>query len=82
MTIKRYELYYTSDKVDRKSNIGVHLHDGGRASSIKTIKGYMRRIKKEFAADNPRDFFYTDQEYDRPLDVQNRIYLDPDRIHF
>jgi hypothetical protein len=40
----------------------------------------MSRIKKEFAADNPRDFFYTDQEYERPLDVQNRVYLDPDRI--
>jgi len=74
--MKRYELYYTSDRRDPLSNIGEYLHDGGwTASSVKTIRQYMSRIKREKADENPRDFFYTDQEHDRPLAPENRVYL-------
>lgn len=73
--MKRYTLYYTSDKRVPRSNIGDYLHSYGHASSIKTIKQYVSQVKREFSADNPRDFFYTDQEHDFPLAPVNRIYL-------
>lgn len=73
--MKRYTLYYTSDKSDKKSNIGEHIHSYGNASSLKTIRSYVNRVKKEYAADNPRDFFYTDQNHDLPLAEENRVYL-------
>ena len=73
--MKRYALYYTSDRRAPRSNIGDYLHFGGYASSVKTIKQYVSRVKKEFAAENPRDFFYTDWEYYVPLAPENRVYL-------
>ena len=53
--MKRYSLYFTSDKRDSKQ--------------------YANRVKNDFAADNPRDFFYTDQAHDFPLAQENRVYL-------
>jgi len=73
--MKRYTLYYTSDKRDQKSNIGEYLHSYGNASSVRTIKQYVNRVKREYANNNPRDFFYTDQNYDFPLAEENRVYL-------
>lgn len=74
--MKRYTLYYTSDKRDRLSNIGEYLHEYGKASSLKTIKQYANRVKADQADYNPRDFFYTDQEHEFPLAEENRVYLD------
>lgn len=73
--MKRYALYYTSDRRDPLSNIGAHLHGGWSARSLKTIRHYMSQIKREKAADNPRDFFYTKAEHDYPLRPENRVYL-------
>jgi hypothetical protein len=73
--MKRYTLYFTSDKRDQKSNIGEYLHSYGNANSLKTIKQYVNRVKREYANDNPRDFFYTDQNNDFPLTEENRVYL-------
>ena len=73
--MKRYTLYYISDRRDPLSNIGEYLHSWGNANNIKTIKGYVNKVKKQLAQDNPRDFFYTDQERDIPLVEENRVYL-------
>ncbi len=73
--MKRYALYYTSDKRNPRSNIGEYLHGGWSASSLSTIRNYMFQIKRDKAGDNPRDFFYTDQEFDVPLAPENRVYL-------
>jgi len=73
--MKRYALYYTSDRLDPRSNIGEHLHGGWSAKSLNTIRQYISQIKRDKADENPREFFYTDQEHDRPLAPENRVYL-------
>lgn len=73
--MKRYALYYTSDRLDPLSNIGEHLHGGWSARSLTTIRQYMSQIKRDKADENPREFFYTDQEHDCPLAPENRVYL-------
>ena len=49
---KRYSVEYESDKIICKSNI----HTYGRANSLKTAKGYISKIKKNYADENPRNF--------------------------
>jgi hypothetical protein len=73
--MKRYALYYTSDRRDPRSNIGEYLHGGWRARSLRIIYQYMAQIKRDKADENPRDFFFTDQENACPLAPENRVYL-------
>jgi len=75
ITMKQYALFYTSDRRDPCSNIGEYLHGGWKASSLRTIRNYISQIKRDKASENPRDFFYTDQEHDYPLAPENRVYL-------
>lgn len=49
---KRYFVEYESDRIICRSNV----HEYGRANSLKTAKGYISRIKKNYADENPRNF--------------------------
>ena len=49
--MKRYFVEFESDRIICRSN----NHEYGRANSLKTAKGYISRIKKAFAEDNPRN---------------------------
>jgi hypothetical protein len=69
--VKRYALHYKSDR----TVCGSCDHDGGRASELRTILGYARKIKRELAAEDPRGFYVTDQHADDPM--ATRLYLDP-----
>jgi hypothetical protein len=74
--MKRYTLYYFSDLADNLSNLDPkRLREYGKANSVKTIKGYVARVKRERAEENPHDFFYTDSTLQWPLAMENRIYL-------
>jgi len=73
--MKQYAIYYTSDRRDPRSNIGEYLHGGWRAKSLTTIRQYVSQIKRDKVGENPREFFYTDQEHDYPLALENRVYL-------
>lgn len=53
---KRFSVFFDSDRINHFSNIGEHNHYYMDASSIKTAKGYISKIKKTFAEDNPRNF--------------------------
>ena len=48
---KRYAVYYESDKFNRMSNIGKY-----NASTMRTAKGYINKIKNNHADENPRNF--------------------------
>ena len=71
---KRYFLEYKSDKItcgtyDHEiGDYNKHLHDGGRGNSMKTMKGYIKRIRKEQAEYNPHDFRVYDVDADVPYD--------------
>lgn len=60
--MKRYFVMFRSDRFNKnmwdieRRDYGSYDHDYGSASSIKTCKGYISRIKKLYAAENPRDF--------------------------
>lgn len=60
--MKRYFVEFTSDRVVCQSN--THLY--GFANTVKTAKGYIRKIKKEYAADNLRSFKVYDTQGDAP----------------
>lgn len=55
--MKQYSVYYTSDRTICNSN----EHFYGYASSFKTAKSYIGRIKRTEAEHNPRDFKIFDQ---------------------
>ena len=51
--MKQFFMQYESDRIVCGSN----KHEWGcRASSLATAKGYIRRCRKEKAAENPRNF--------------------------
>ena len=60
--MKRYFVMFKSDRFEKnmwdieRQEYGSYDHDYGSASSIKTCKGYISRIKKLYATENPRDF--------------------------
>lgn len=55
--MKRYTLQYESDKRNPSSNVGEYEHFyGADASTIKTAKQYIRRVRKTEAQHNPRNF--------------------------
>lgn len=56
---KRYFLEYESDKVICGSNIH---NDGWRANAIKTLKSAIKKIRKEEAENNPRNFVIYDSD--------------------
>jgi len=49
---KQFYVRYESDKISCGSND----HTYGNASTIKTAKGYISKIKKELADEHPRNF--------------------------
>lgn len=63
--MKQYSMQYTSDKINRFSNIDPHDHFWGYASTIKGAKQYISRCKKAEAQYNPRNF----RIYDHYADV-------------
>ncbi len=63
--MKRYSLHYESDEHNPFSNIGEYEHIYGNASTIKTAKQYISRVRKTEARHNPRNF----RIYDHLADV-------------
>ena len=63
--MKRYSLHYESDERNPFSNIGEYEHIYGNASTIKTAKQYISRVRKTEARHNPRNF----RIYDHFADV-------------
>lgn len=63
--MKRYSLHYESDERNPFSNIGEYEHIYGNASTIKTAKQYISRVRKTEARHNPRNF----RIYDHWVDV-------------
>ena len=63
--MKRYSLHYESDEHNPFSNIGEYEHIYGNASTIKTAKQYIIRVRKTEARHNPRNF----RIYDHFADV-------------
>lgn len=55
----RYFLEYESDKVICGSNIH---NDGYRANAIKTLKSAIKKVRKEEAEHNPRNFKIYDSD--------------------
>lgn len=60
---KQYFVEYESDRYDsraydrEKGDYGSYNHYyGSHASTIKTAKTYINKIRKEYAAENPRNF--------------------------
>ena len=53
---KRYFLEYESDR----RICGEYTREGGRANSIKALKAAIKRIRKEDAENNPRNFVIFD----------------------
>ena len=60
---KQYFIEYESDKFDwlaydrEKGERGSYTHYyGSHASTIKTAKSYIRKIRRELAEENPRNF--------------------------
>ena len=71
-TMKRYSMQYESDEVVCRSND--HLY--GMASTIKTAKSYISRVRREKAQYNPRNFRIFDhfQEVDPSTDYVPCVY--------
>lgn len=71
---KRYFLEYKSDKLcpgtwdPELGDYNRHLHDGGRGNSMKTMKSYINRIRREEAEYKPHDFRVYDADADVPDD--------------
>lgn len=65
--MKRYSLEFESDKINNFSSREDfrYSHFYGFASTIKTAKSYISRVKKTYAEDNPRNF----RIYDHYADV-------------
>ena len=63
--MKRCSLHYESDEHNPFSNIGEYEHIYGNASTIKTAKQYISRVRKTEARHNPRNF----RIYDHFADV-------------
>lgn len=65
--MKQYSVYYESNEMVCRSND----HFYGYASSIKTARSYIGRIKKNYSKYNPRNFRIYDQwadvEDDEPI---------------
>lgn len=67
---KRYFLEYRSDKrCPGTWNADIndydhYLHDGGRGNTMRTMKCYINRIRKDLAEYNPRDFRIYDVDTD------------------
>lgn len=68
--MKRFFLEYISDEGHGTGGCYNHLtgeydaklHDGYRANSMRTMKSYISKIKREKAEYNPRDFRIYDYE--------------------
>lgn len=50
--MKQYYLQYESDRVICGSND----HEWGRASTVKTARGYISKVRKTLHSENPRNF--------------------------
>lgn len=83
---KRYFVTFVSDKYDRNAYnpetgvYGTYEHDKGyRSNSLKTAKGYISRIKKEYAEDNPREFrvYDVDADIDPKTNFVPVVYFEP-----
>lgn len=59
---KQFAVYFHSDVFDKKQwnpetqQYGSYEHFYGNASTLKTAKGYISRIRRELAKENPHDF--------------------------
>ena len=84
--MKRYFLEYTSNERAACSGTFNHLtqqydkylHGGYRGNSMKTMKSYISKIRKEKAEYNPRDFRIYD--YDAPDEIDGhvgQVYFEP-----
>lgn len=64
---KQFYLTFESDKTVCGSN----EHFYGNASTIKTAKGYISRIRKNYASENPRNFRIFDcwTAYEEPAKI-------------
>lgn len=81
--MKRYFLEYVSDEIKPCSGTynhltgeyDKHLHGGYCGNSLKTMKGYISKIKREKAEYSPRDFRIYDYEApDEPDGHVGQIY--------
>lgn len=67
---KRYLLEYRSDKRcpgtwnAEINDYDHYLHDGGRGNTLRTMRGYINRIRKGLAEYKPRDFRVYDVDTD------------------
>lgn len=55
---KRYFLEYESNRL----SCGCYTHDGGRANAVKTLKSSIKKIRKDEAEYNPRNFVIYDTD--------------------
>ena len=75
--MKRYFLMYESDKHNPFSNVGDHVHTyGAGASTIKTARSYINRVRKTEAQDHPRNFRIYDSygDVDQTTDFVPCVY--------
>ena len=81
--MKRYFLEYASDEIEPcngtynhlTGEYDKHLHSGYYGNSLKTMKGYISKIKREKAEYSPRDFRIYDYESpDEPDGHVGQIY--------
>lgn len=84
--MKRYFLEYVSDENEGcggtwnhlTQQYDNHLHGGYHGNSMRTMKGYISKIKKEKAEYKPRDFRIYDYEApDEPDGHVGQIYHEP-----
>lgn len=83
--MKRYFLEYISDDTIHggvynhlTGEYDKHLHGDYNGNSLKTMKGYIAKIKREQAEYNPRDFRIYDYEApDEPNGHVGQIYHEP-----